>query len=299
MELLNLCTQDLRGYRIHTSMCKPSSCPEQWDLCKGTESYGNTHSSLAPGTLNPVCFFFRKNKLPTTKHWGTGARETELQAEQQSTTQVTMYPHNQPQVNLIPGNQPGLQTPASPPPAQRSFKEGKTLGALQILIGLIHFGLGSILGTTQHVRYEPVSFIIGCAFWGGISDYPPISSRSLISSYEPRSISLGSSKEPAGTSEVQPSVSFIPHQVSINSVHHFRIPLSGIRGAAKFSLCDLWIRYFWRFAHLQPPGALHCLHMCPLWLPTGLLRHRGLPDYLRVKPSVQPRTSELATILFP
>ncbi|XP_045711120.1 membrane-spanning 4-domains subfamily A member 8-like isoform X5 [Phyllostomus hastatus] len=170
MELLNLCTQDLRGYRIHTSMCKPSSCPEQWDLCKGTESYGNTHSSLAaPGTLNPVCFFFRKNKLPTTKHWGTGARETELQAEQQSTTQVTMYPHNQPQVNLIPGNQPGLQTPASPPPAQRSFKEGKTLGALQILIGLIHFGLGSILGTTQHVRYEPVSFIIGCAFWGGIS----------------------------------------------------------------------------------------------------------------------------------
>ncbi|XP_045711129.1 membrane-spanning 4-domains subfamily A member 8-like isoform X7 [Phyllostomus hastatus] len=87
----------------------------------------------------------------------------------ESTTQVTMYPHNQPQVNLIPGNQPGLQTPASPPPAQRSFKEGKTLGALQILIGLIHFGLGSILGTTQHVRYEPVSFIIGCAFWGGIS----------------------------------------------------------------------------------------------------------------------------------
>ncbi|KAM5319017.1 membrane-spanning 4-domains subfamily A member 8-like isoform 2-T2 [Glossophaga mutica] len=83
------------------------------------------------------------------------------------TTQVTMYPHNQTQVNLIPGNQPGLQTPASPP-AERIFKEGKTLGALQILIGLLHFGLTSILGTLQ-VRYEPISFVIGCAFWGGVS----------------------------------------------------------------------------------------------------------------------------------
>ena len=45
-----------------------------------------------------------------------------------STTQVTLYPNNRSQVNLFPGNQPGLQTPASAPPAQRIFKEGKTLG---------------------------------------------------------------------------------------------------------------------------------------------------------------------------
>ncbi|XP_045711251.1 membrane-spanning 4-domains subfamily A member 8-like isoform X3 [Phyllostomus hastatus] len=87
----------------------------------------------------------------------------------ESTTQVTMYPHNQPQVNLIPGNQPGLQTPASPPPAQRSFKEGKTLGALQILIGLIHFGLGSIMGTILLGGYIAPSFYGGVPFWGGIS----------------------------------------------------------------------------------------------------------------------------------
>ncbi|XP_036993696.2 membrane-spanning 4-domains subfamily A member 8-like [Artibeus jamaicensis] len=86
-----------------------------------------------------------------------------------SMTSVTLYPHNQPQVNLSPGNQPALQTPESAPPAQRIFKEGKTLGALQILIGLLHFGLGSILGTTIFWGYEAVSFVIGCAFWGGIS----------------------------------------------------------------------------------------------------------------------------------
>ncbi|XP_045711173.1 membrane-spanning 4-domains subfamily A member 8-like isoform X3 [Phyllostomus hastatus] len=80
-----------------------------------------------------------------------------------------MYPHNQPQVNLIPGNQPGLQTPASSPPAQRIFKEGKTLGALQILIGLIHFGLGSIMGTILLGPYRAPSFYGGYPFWGGIS----------------------------------------------------------------------------------------------------------------------------------
>ncbi|XP_053780621.1 membrane-spanning 4-domains subfamily A member 8 [Desmodus rotundus] len=85
-----------------------------------------------------------------------------------STTQVTLYPNNWSQVNMFPGNQPGLQTPASAPPAQRIFKEGKTLGALQILIGLLHFGLGSILGTILLGSYIAVSFIGGYPFWGGI-----------------------------------------------------------------------------------------------------------------------------------
>ncbi|XP_036916379.1 membrane-spanning 4-domains subfamily A member 8-like [Sturnira hondurensis] len=85
-----------------------------------------------------------------------------------SMTQVTMYPHSQPQVNIIPGNQPGLQTPTSAPPAQRVFKEGKILGALQILIGLLHFGLGSILGTMMTKYYIPASLIGGYPFWGGI-----------------------------------------------------------------------------------------------------------------------------------
>ncbi|XP_053515236.1 membrane-spanning 4-domains subfamily A member 8-like [Artibeus jamaicensis] len=86
-----------------------------------------------------------------------------------STTQVTLYPHNQPQVNLSPGNQPALQTPESAPPAQRIFKEGKTLGALQILIGLLHFGLGSILGTIMLGKYKAPSFYGGYPYWGGIS----------------------------------------------------------------------------------------------------------------------------------
>lgn len=32
-----------------------------------------------------------------------------------------------------------------------------------------------------------------------------------------------------------------------------------------------WNGYFWCAAHLLPPGVLHCVHICPLWLPAGLL----------------------------
>ncbi|XP_028373094.1 membrane-spanning 4-domains subfamily A member 8-like isoform X2 [Phyllostomus discolor] len=105
----------------------------------------------------------------------------------ESTTEVTMYPHNQPQVNLIPGNQPGLQTPASAPPAQRIFKEGKTLGALQILIGLIHFGLGSIMGTILLGSYRAPSLYGGYPFWGGIS-FIISGSLSVASEEQPNSL---------------------------------------------------------------------------------------------------------------
>ncbi|XP_070282714.1 membrane-spanning 4-domains subfamily A member 8-like isoform X2 [Myotis yumanensis] len=64
-----------------------------------------------------------------------------------SMSQVPLYPLNQPQVHQISGNQPGLEPPVPMQPAQRSLKEAKVLGAIQILIGLIHIGLGIILGT--------------------------------------------------------------------------------------------------------------------------------------------------------
>nr|KAF6325100.1 hypothetical protein mMyoMyo1_013379 [Myotis myotis] len=83
-------------------------------------------------------------------------------------SQVPQYPLNQPQVHQIPGNPPGLEPPVSMQPAQRSLKEGKVLGAIQILIGLIHIGLGSVIGTIVLWYYTAVSFYGGYPFWGGI-----------------------------------------------------------------------------------------------------------------------------------
>ncbi|XP_053418828.1 membrane-spanning 4-domains subfamily A member 8-like [Nycticebus coucang] len=81
---------------------------------------------------------------------------------------VPLYPNNQPQVHLIPGNPPGLESNVNVQPAQKGLKEGKSLGAIQILIGLIHLGLSSVLATTLYGEYLAVSFYGGFLFWGGI-----------------------------------------------------------------------------------------------------------------------------------
>ncbi|XP_016055851.1 PREDICTED: membrane-spanning 4-domains subfamily A member 8-like [Miniopterus natalensis] len=85
-----------------------------------------------------------------------------------SMSQVPPYLLNQPQVYLMPGNPPGLKSPISTQPAQRSLKEGRVLGAIQILIGLIHIGLGSVLGVIVFFPYIAISFYGGYPFWGGI-----------------------------------------------------------------------------------------------------------------------------------
>ncbi|CAK6449317.1 unnamed protein product [Pipistrellus nathusii] len=83
-------------------------------------------------------------------------------------SQVPQYPLNQPQVHIISGNPPSLEPPVYMQFDHRSFKEGKVLGAIQILNGLIHIGLGTILGTFIAGRYTPISFLGGYPFWGGI-----------------------------------------------------------------------------------------------------------------------------------
>ncbi|XP_003993535.4 membrane-spanning 4-domains subfamily A member 8 [Felis catus] len=82
--------------------------------------------------------------------------------------QVPPYPSNQPQVHLIPVNPPGLKSSVTEQPAQRALKEGKVLGAIQILIGLIHVGLGSIMATVLSGHYTAISFYGGFPFWGGV-----------------------------------------------------------------------------------------------------------------------------------
>ncbi|XP_045711372.1 membrane-spanning 4-domains subfamily A member 8-like isoform X1 [Phyllostomus hastatus] len=99
-----------------------------------------------------------------------------------STSQVLQYAFNQAQV-LTSGNQCGR---VNVQPAQRTFKEGKTLGALQILIGLIYIGLGIIMGTMLPGYYICVSFYGGVPFWGGIS-FIISGSLSVASEQQPKS----------------------------------------------------------------------------------------------------------------
>ncbi|KAL1788199.1 membrane-spanning 4-domains subfamily A member 8 [Sigmodon hispidus] len=77
-------------------------------------------------------------------------------------SQVPLHPSNQPQIHVIPGNLP------SSVPAQKVLKNGKVLGAIQILIGLVHIGLGSIMITNLFGYYVPISLYGGFPFWGGI-----------------------------------------------------------------------------------------------------------------------------------
>ncbi|XP_006899960.1 PREDICTED: membrane-spanning 4-domains subfamily A member 8 [Elephantulus edwardii] len=83
-------------------------------------------------------------------------------------SQVPLYPSAQPQVHLIPGNPLGLPVHVTDPQAHRALKEGKVLGALQILIGLVHIAFGSALVTVINGRYTAISFYGGFPFWGGI-----------------------------------------------------------------------------------------------------------------------------------
>ncbi|XP_048217380.1 membrane-spanning 4-domains subfamily A member 8-like [Perognathus longimembris pacificus] len=83
-------------------------------------------------------------------------------------SQVPLYPNSQPQVHFVPENPPGLMSAVNVLPAQKILKEGKVLGVMQILIGLVHMGLGAIMATVLLGNYEAVSFYGGFPFWGGI-----------------------------------------------------------------------------------------------------------------------------------
>ncbi|XP_066216496.1 membrane-spanning 4-domains subfamily A member 8-like [Saccopteryx leptura] len=97
-------------------------------------------------------------------------------------SQVPQYPFNHQQVQPVPdynlrfNGQVG-QPPVYSPPAQRTLTEGKVLGAIQIILGLIHISLGGVLATVVAAGpypgvsagpYTAVSFYGGYPFWGGI-----------------------------------------------------------------------------------------------------------------------------------
>ncbi|KAM6158171.1 membrane-spanning 4-domains subfamily A member 8-like [Rhynchocyon petersi] len=84
-------------------------------------------------------------------------------------SQIPLYPNAQPQIHLSPGNVPGVMQYVSVPPAQRALKEGKVLGALQILIGLLHLVFSPVLLTVLRGYYVAISVYGGFPFWGGIT----------------------------------------------------------------------------------------------------------------------------------
>ncbi|KAM7165199.1 membrane-spanning 4-domains subfamily A member 15-like [Macrochelys suwanniensis] len=79
---------------------------------------------------------------------------------------------------MNPGNQPlGSMYPGSPAEQVAQLRkvgmmeiflkaQPKTLGAIQILIGLIHIGFGGV--STIFIKYISISSIVGYPFWGGI-----------------------------------------------------------------------------------------------------------------------------------
>ncbi|XP_047375659.1 membrane-spanning 4-domains subfamily A member 8 [Sciurus carolinensis] len=83
-------------------------------------------------------------------------------------SQVPLYPSNQPQVHLIPGNPPCLVPSVNELAPRKVLKEGKVLGAIQILIGLLHISLGSVMATVLPGFYLSISFYGGFPFWAGI-----------------------------------------------------------------------------------------------------------------------------------
>uniref|UniRef100_A0A8C6QQ45 Membrane-spanning 4-domains, subfamily A, member 8A n=1 Tax=Nannospalax galili TaxID=1026970 RepID=A0A8C6QQ45_NANGA len=100
------------------------------------------NSMTSPGPMaNSVCVVVPHNSYPVMP----GA-----------VPQVPLYSNNQPQIHLVPGNPPGLMPTVN------------ELPAIQILISLIHLGLGSITLMVLSESYIPVSLYRGFPFWGGI-----------------------------------------------------------------------------------------------------------------------------------
>ncbi|XP_045711131.1 membrane-spanning 4-domains subfamily A member 8-like isoform X2 [Phyllostomus hastatus] len=115
---------------------------------------------------------------PPYKEMGTpGTLERSLSSEMSAGPSVYIVVREQPspdhwyslnpsQILHITRNHPVLVSAQD----QRTLKEGKTLGALQLLIGVIYISLGGIMDTIKMTgNYIAPSFTGGVPFWGGIS----------------------------------------------------------------------------------------------------------------------------------
>uniref|UniRef100_A0A8C6QH75 Membrane-spanning 4-domains, subfamily A, member 12 n=1 Tax=Nannospalax galili TaxID=1026970 RepID=A0A8C6QH75_NANGA len=81
---------------------------------------------------------------------------------------------------IFSSNQLGQGNPTMINPAigtaVTNLKEGKSLGAVQVIIGLLHIGFGIILGLLSSnfdvtSRFASIAFVGGYPFWGGITSF--------------------------------------------------------------------------------------------------------------------------------
>ncbi|XP_044872029.1 membrane-spanning 4-domains subfamily A member 15-like [Mauremys mutica] len=126
----------------------------------------------APGSMaNGVLVFMPPNSAGII-HQGQG-----VSGDIPQTPEMVQYGPQQFTV-MNPGNEP-LESMYPRSPAEQVAQlrkigmmeiflktQPKTLGAIQILIGLIHIGFGGV--STTFIKYISVSGIVGYPFWGGI-----------------------------------------------------------------------------------------------------------------------------------
>ncbi|XP_044536563.1 membrane-spanning 4-domains subfamily A member 8-like [Gracilinanus agilis] len=80
------------------------------------------------------------------------------------------YPNNQPQVHLYPGYQSQMVIPnGNGCSEQKVWNDGKIFGAIQILTGLLHISLGSVLVASIIGGHISFTFIGLYPYWGGVS----------------------------------------------------------------------------------------------------------------------------------
>uniref|UniRef100_F7G7A9 Membrane spanning 4-domains A8 n=1 Tax=Monodelphis domestica TaxID=13616 RepID=F7G7A9_MONDO len=83
---------------------------------------------------------------------------------------IPPYPNNQPQVHLYPAcHSQVVLTNGNGNSASKVRNDGQVFGAIQILIGLLHIGFGSVLVTSVIGGHISISFWGGYPYWGGIS----------------------------------------------------------------------------------------------------------------------------------
>ncbi|XP_004437839.1 PREDICTED: membrane-spanning 4-domains subfamily A member 12 [Ceratotherium simum simum] len=133
---------------------KPTTHPRVYETIPNPYPPSN---SMAPGSQQPLSFINPGNQAQS--------------GQPPFTTSPGIYTNSQQgQGNILKLN------PAIVPATSKFKEEGKTLGAIQIVIGLMHIGFGIILGliclTYKNVifgAFASLAFIGGYPFWGGVS----------------------------------------------------------------------------------------------------------------------------------
>ncbi|XP_057583112.1 membrane-spanning 4-domains subfamily A member 12-like [Hippopotamus amphibius kiboko] len=131
---------------------KPTAYPSLYET---TPNYYPSSTFTTPGSQQPLSFTCLGNQVQSGQPpFFTYPRI------------FTNSPQGQGNIQMV--------NPARGKAATNFKEEAKALGAIQIIIGLMHIGFGVILGSMASIKkgvwgFASWSFIIGYPFWGGLS----------------------------------------------------------------------------------------------------------------------------------